>query len=71
MKNNNYKLQYSIILFFCYYIGDYVFSNCPSLTDVTLTNGLKVLGSKMFNTDNALKTIIIPSTITTIYGNRY
>ncbi|HIR37948.1 MAG TPA: leucine-rich repeat domain-containing protein [Candidatus Limisoma gallistercoris] len=47
-------------------IGDYVFRDCISLTEVVLPEGLKKIGKQQFWGCTALKAIIIPGTVTEI-----
>ena len=47
-------------------IGSSTFESCFALSEVTLTNGLKILAQNMFKNDGSVKTIIIPSTVTWI-----
>lgn len=49
-------------------IGDYVFDDCNHLSDVTLTNGLTIIGAYMFHiyAGTFLTSIVIPSTVTSI-----
>ena len=61
------------------YLGDSAFRACSSLSDITLVNGLTVIGTNMFYmTDGygfpvhtSLVSIIIPSTLTTIGWKEY
>lgn len=47
-------------------VGDYAFSNCTSLTSVSMPNGLKKIGIAAFMNCNNIKILNIPNTVTTI-----
>lgn len=49
-------------------IGDYAFSGCSGLTNVTIPEGVKTIGDAAFNACQNLTQITIPNTVTTI-GN--
>ena len=50
-------------------IGNFVFSNCTNLTQITLREGLQSLGQQCFWNCTSLKTIEIPSTVTFVDAN--
>ena len=52
-------------------IGDYVFSGCDCLTDVTIPNSITRIGSNSFYECSELKEIIIPSSVTYIGKNAF
>ena len=55
-----------------WFLGDKAFEACSSISQVTLVNGLKLIGSEMFNiwdgnnnaVPSSLQSITVPSTIT-------
>lgn len=50
----------------CETIGDEAFSDCDSLTNITLGSSVKTLGRAVFYTCDALERVEIPSTVTDI-----
>ena len=69
--NNNNNYYYSYNYYYYYYSqGSFAFfSCCSSLTQITLTSGLTMIGYRMFDLmyePTLLSSIVIPSTITTI-----
>ena len=47
-------------------IRNYAFSNCSSLTSITIPNSITSIGANAFNSCNSLTSIIIPSSVTSI-----
>jgi hypothetical protein len=67
-QNDYYNYYYYNLLLL---LGSQSFIYCYSLSEVFLTNGLTVLGEAMFymgGGDSSLKSIVIPSTLTSIGG---
>ena len=50
-------------------LGTYIFRNCQSLNDFDFGTEIQVLGTGMFNSDEALLTVEIPNSVTTILGS--
>ena len=64
---DTFRITYLTILIF---LGERAFRDCSSLSHVTLTSGLTVIGNSMFYMGRSrtvnLKSVIIPSTVTSI-----
>jgi hypothetical protein len=72
-SNGNWEYYYFTIYKLIICLGDYAFFYCSSLTQVTLTFGLTVIGGNMFNMalkSTNLGSVMVPSTITSI-GSYY
>ncbi len=52
-------------------IGDYAFSQCSSLTDITIPEGVTSIGKYAFENCSKLASIMIPSSVTSIEYNAF
>ena len=50
-------------------LGNSAFQSCPSLSQIVLTSGLTIIGFQMFSLNNALLSVTVPSTLTSIGNN--
>ena len=50
-------------------VGNYAFRNCQSLNDVDFGNQIQVLGTGMFNSNEAMTVVDLPSSVKTISGS--
>ena len=49
-------------------IGEYAFSDCSSLTSITIPNSVTTIGGDAFNGCSSLTSVTIPNSVTTIGG---
>src|SRR5574344_265427 len=52
-------------------IGKHAFSDCPSLTSITIPNSVTSIGDSAFCNCSGLISIIIPSSVTSIGNNAF
>ena len=52
-------------------IGDSAFSNCSSLTDITIPNSVTAIGESAFSGCSSLKSVTIPNSVTEIENSTF
>ena len=52
-------------------IGEYAFSNCSSLTSVTIPNSVTTIKEYAFSNCSSLTSVTIPNSVTTIGGDAF